>query len=84
VSCLSILGCQYSGVGMMDYFAADFNFSMDAHAAHLVIKKFKNIALVSLEYAFDYKIIRLHDIFSNTITLKGQFINDIYKPIISK
>ena len=48
ISCLSIMGCQYSGVGMWDYFAADFNFALDPHAANLVIKNFNEIAVVSL------------------------------------
>ena len=48
VSCLAIMGGQYSGVGMWDYFAADFNFSLDSHAANLVIKNFNNITVISL------------------------------------
>jgi hypothetical protein len=32
------MGCQYSGMGMWDYFSADFNFNLDAHAAHIVLK----------------------------------------------
>jgi len=55
ISCLSIMGCQYSGMGMWDYFAADFNFSLDPQAAKLVMKAFENIAIVGLEYAFAYK-----------------------------
>lgn len=48
VSCMSIMGCQYSGVGMWDYFAADFNFSLDPHAANIVVKMFHHIAILSL------------------------------------
>lgn len=40
ISCLSIMGCQYSGMGMWQYFAADFNFNLDAHSAHIVMKVF--------------------------------------------
>lgn len=84
ISCLSIMGCQYSGVGMWDYFAADFNFAMDPHAANLVIKKFDQIAVISLEYAFGYETDRIHDIFVNRASRKGQFVADIYKPIMEK
>ncbi len=48
ISCLSIMGCQYSGIGMWDYFAADFNFALDPQAANLVIKHYENITVVSL------------------------------------
>jgi inosine-uridine nucleoside N-ribohydrolase len=48
ISCISLMGCQYSGVGMLEHFAADFNFSMDPHAAHLVTKQFNHISLISL------------------------------------
>jgi inosine-uridine nucleoside N-ribohydrolase len=82
ISCLSIMGCQYSGVGMWDYFAADFNFALDPHSANLVIKKFDHIAIVSLEYAFAYITDRVEDIFLNKSTRKAELVADIYKPII--
>ena len=82
VSCLSIMGGQYSGVGMWDYFAADFNFALDPHGANLVIKNFDKIAVVSLEYAFAYRTDRVIDIFVNRSTRKGQLVADIYKPIM--
>ena len=76
---VSIMGGSYTGMGLNEAFAAEFNFHGDAEAAAIVFKQFNNIVLIPLELAFEYPKDDFDKIFGSETTEKGKFFTSLYK-----
>lgn len=68
---LTSIGGSYSSIGLNATFSSDINFNADVDASSLVLKRFRNIALIPLEFSYEGPEDKeIKDLFESDKTLK--------------
>lgn len=75
---LTLMGGNYSGLGLNHAFSAEFNFTGDVDAAHIVIKNFKDIVIIPFELPVEAPTTNFDKCFKNDRTAKGKFIQSLF------
>jgi inosine-uridine nucleoside N-ribohydrolase len=82
VGFISLMGGSISGFGIRQFFAAEFNFFLDAEAAHIVFEVFPKICVNSFDLSFDLGTKKTLSLFVDESTPKGKLIHDIHSVIL--
>lgn len=77
------MGGSISGFGIRQFFAAEFNFFLDAEAAHIVFEVFPKICVNSFDLSFDLGTKKTLNLFVDDSTPKSKLIHDIHSVILS-
>ncbi len=68
INVLSIMGGSISSFGIRSFFAAEFNFYLDAESAKIVFETYKNIYVASFDLSFDIGSNKTVNLFTNDAT----------------
>ena len=79
---LSLMGGSISAYGIRQFFAAEFNFYLDAEAAQISMKVFPRVIISSFDLTFDLGTNKTIALFTEDTREKAKFIHDIHSVIL--
>lgn len=79
---VSLMGGSISAFGIRQFFAAEFNFYLDAEAARIVMEMFPLVVISSFDLSFDLGVRKTIGLFTDDSTPKSRFIHDIHSVIL--
>jgi inosine-uridine nucleoside N-ribohydrolase len=82
VPMLSLMGGSLSGFGIRDFFAAEFNFHLDAEAAFVAFEVFPLIVVLAFDVSLDLGSTATISLFEDDTRVLGKMIHDIHGEIM--
>ncbi len=76
------MGGSISAFGIRQFFAAEFNFYLDAEAVYIVVEVFPRICINSFDLSFDLGTRKTLDLFMEEKRPKAKLIHDIHSVIL--
>lgn len=77
-----MMGGSISAYGIRQFFAAEFNFYLDAEAAQIAMKVFPRVIISSFDLTFDLGTTKTVGLFTEDTREKAKFIHDIHSVIL--
>ena len=82
VAMVSLMGGSVSAFGIRSFFAAEFNFYLDAEAAKIVTDTFPLVCISSFDLSFDLGTTKTLPLFTEVSRPKARLIHDIHAHIL--